>query len=214
MRKSAFIVLLASTFYGMLAVGACAGIISHEETIRYRMTVTLETPEGDKVGSTVREAFKHTEKSILPEQGGTSYGIGKGQAITFDLGKAGTLFALKAGQEEPKFVFAHLKPGDASIVALDVTHYPMIVRFSDPKNPDSYQVLFGPDSCDGTGRLVTRDNCITGDHFQEILGAGYRIKSIYIQLSNDPISTGITSIMPHYDGKYHYIHPGTLYSGD
>src|SRR5689334_19573264 len=94
--KSGFVKIM------VLAVILLAGVIllhgSDHNLIRYRVTVTVETPEGIKTGSAVREASMYHETSILPDQGGTFYNIAKGQAVAVDLGKRGVLFVLLGGE--------------------------------------------------------------------------------------------------------------------
>lgn len=63
------------------------------ETWRYKMTVSVETPEGVKTGSAVREVTGISGPKLLPEapSGGARV---KGEAVVVDLGKRGILFAL------------------------------------------------------------------------------------------------------------------------
>ncbi len=72
---------------------AYAAVIS-KGSWRYRMTVTVETPEGLKTGSAVREivAIKVHGTKVSG-----SAKVSKGEAVVVDLGKRGVLFALITG---------------------------------------------------------------------------------------------------------------------
>lgn len=171
MKKSAFIVLLAVAFCGMLAVGACAGIISSDETIRYKITVTIATPEGDKVGSAVREASKHTEKSILPEQGGTFYGINKGEAVVIDLGSHGLIFGLMTDESnEPRHIFRTLAENNISSFDLPPDAFQKFVRFADLHDPNSVELF--------------------------PLGDGTYLKSEHVEITKDPVTWRIDDYLP------------------
>lgn len=59
--------LLALLSLTLLFTTSCA-LADSSARIRYKVTVTMSTPEGDKTGYAVREASRSSERSILPER--------------------------------------------------------------------------------------------------------------------------------------------------
>ena len=145
----------------VLALGAC----SPSETFRYRVTVEVNTPQGIKTGSSVWET-RITEGSGIPDSGLRL--SERGSAVAVDL-PTGTLYALMKGQDfiehqNGNYVSdvlpAHLsKYGQPGV---EVVHgdwranargiqrakpnfemypdeYPMLVRFTDEKQPATVQ---------------------------------------------------------------------------
>lgn len=122
-----------------------------EGSWRYKMTVTVETPEGIKTGSAVREITVKTGPALTPE----SHAIVevKGEAVVVDLGQHGTLFTLLDGDDAYRVVFnvfpfggggttregveyySHLKNAKASLV--EKKNIPTMVTFKDIKDPKS-----------------------------------------------------------------------------
>src|SRR6218665_2890440 len=95
--------MFAAGLFLTVTMAACAGACGFSnEKIRYKMTVTVETPEGIKTGSAVREAGRYTEPSILPDQGGVFYRVIGGEAVVVDLAERGVLFALIDDSREAK----------------------------------------------------------------------------------------------------------------
>ncbi len=168
------------------------------------MTVTVETPEGIKTGSAVREASRYTEPSILPDQGGTFYNITKGEAVVVDLGHRGVLFGLIGRQAEAKSIF-RAKIGEKNeVITLSYDQYPMLVYFKDPLDPKTV-VELSVDNRITKGRYGTD---VT--HFTNAFGDGVFLKSITLeQYTNDVANIGITRYLPwlieikdYIDGKF------------
>jgi len=65
-------------------------------TWRYRVTVEIETPEGIKSGSAVRELSVGTPLINLPDAGNP--GRIRGEAVVIDLGVIGKVFSLLPSQ--------------------------------------------------------------------------------------------------------------------
>jgi hypothetical protein len=92
---------------GILVVGAAAVAFAMSDTDgaktyswRYKMTVEIETPEGIKTGSAVREVTVWFEPRNNPDPRDPQYNIGKkikGEAVVVDLGERGKVFALLKG---------------------------------------------------------------------------------------------------------------------
>jgi hypothetical protein len=103
-----------------LAVSEKEEVISG--TWRYKITVNVETPEGIKSGSAVREA--HIELQPSPGQRPYPYHPVtkvKGEAVVVDLGKRGLLFAL-LDADDYQYVFEAF-PGPPGLTPDGVEHY-------------------------------------------------------------------------------------------
>ncbi len=128
-----------------VSVTCCARAVSFsDETIRYKMIVEVDTPEGIKTASAVREATRHREPSILPEQGGTTYNITKGEAVVVDLKRSGIFFVLLGGEREAKAVFQSLsrdKKQPHQSIKLSLPDYPRFIRFQDLNNPSTIESI-------------------------------------------------------------------------
>ncbi|MBL8711812.1 MAG: hypothetical protein JNM12_02845 [Alphaproteobacteria bacterium] len=174
-------------------VAACTGAGGFsDETIRYKMTVTVETPEGIKTGSAVREAVRHTEPSILPEQGGATYNISKGEAVVIDLGQRGILFALLGGEWEAKIAFhalAHVSK--AEMFELDPLMKkwgsPRFVFFKNAKNPET---------------VIAADF----RNLEKDFGLGVKLASFEMERTVEPVRVGIVhQNLPWLDKVHGYI---------
>ena len=192
-----------------VSVAACAGAGGFsDKTIRYKMTVTVETPEGIKTGSTVREAVRHTEPSILPEQGGSTYNISKGEAVVIDLGQRGVLFGLLGGEDEAKQVFKSLLKNNSPThsVELKQENYPKFVRFKDVADPTSVEIIIGLGRCTDLATGVPSGTvCVTQDNFKEIYGMGVLLKSITLETSSEEITRIAGKYMPSYRDQALYM---------
>jgi hypothetical protein len=89
--KMTRLVKVASIAVLLIAGIAVAKQIYPSATLRYKVTVEIETPEGIKTGSAVREVFIQRQPE-LPESGPDIKP--KGEAVVIDLGKRGVVFAL------------------------------------------------------------------------------------------------------------------------
>ena len=92
----------------LLAIWGCGERLP---TYRYKITVEVETPEGLRRGSAVREITTIDQGKGFPgpEAGGVRHKV-RGEAVAVDLPNGGTLFALLTGAE------AH-RTGDAEWIA-------------------------------------------------------------------------------------------------
>lgn len=171
-------------------VAACAGAGGFaDDTIRYKMTVTVETPEGIKTGSAVREASRYTEPSILPEQGGTFVRLVKGEAVIVDLGHRGVLFAALGSDDEARAVFRVLNSKNVTSpddIDLPPANYPPLVFFKEQAQPKSIESVIDMGVCaDPVTGVPHSVKCIKKDRCEEAFGAGTKLKSITIANTNE-----------------------------
>ncbi len=215
--KSKFILL------GLLLFGVCIAVKINANSAtgswRYRMTVTVSTPEGDKTGSSVREVTAIHGWQPFPDSGATV--SLKGEAVVVDLGKRGQLFALLTGYrlaEEnatdlPGYVLDHKYPqfsvegikemGELSgYKELDQEWYPHFVHFKDITNPKTVENVMTMGACH------IHELCVKTDNFEKIFGKGVHIKSVTIEMTKDDVTKGIEKWIPWLPRELH--NPGYL----
>ncbi|MFN3819785.1 hypothetical protein [Blastomonas sp.] len=175
---------------------------------RYRLTVEVETPEGLKTGSSVVEVSTAIAgKNSIPSPGYVSRRA-RGDAVTVDLGKRGVLFGLLRSDENSDWAAGVMFgfapdvpiPRDADGKYDTAAHFrarymamlenrklivlperfksskglarPMLVRFRDITDPTTVE------------RVDPDDLAIS-------FGEGVRLRRVTIQLTDDPVITGI-----------------------
>jgi hypothetical protein len=187
---------------------------------RYRMTVRVETPEGIKTGSSVREIFVQLVPQFTPEMKPTTHL--NGEAVVVDLGSRGVLYALLRGykicadhgkvlpfyalpfsgealSKDGLRYYSELKAGPKEV---DPELYPVLVFFQEPKDIKTAKKLIEMDVCDGK-KGWPKKLCIKKDRFEEAFGKGVRISSVVVEMTRDPVTTGIQNYLPKFDGKPH-----------
>lgn len=172
-------------------------------TWRYKMTLTVQTPEGMKTGSAVREVHVATGPE-LPQA--TAVVRVKGEAIVVDMGRGGLLFGLLRSQtsvDGASYVFFDNFPipgsrgsGDSSTTSEGVRYYnqlksgkaeiaardlPMLVRFKDINDP----------------KTVER---VDPNNLAATFGEGVKLVSATIEITDEPTTTGIEKVLPSWKG--------------
>lgn len=164
-------------------------------SFKYRMTVVIDTPEGSKTGSAVREVFNSGGLSLFPEQG--SVHMFDGEAVAIDLGKRGLLFALP--DTDYGYGFETTIFRDAGFwqtwklnkpISISVANYPKFVRFRDLNDPASREDAI----------VIRRECCRTGhtratsidDHMEEMFGKGVKIREVTLEITDDPVTRNLT----------------------
>lgn len=183
-------------------------------TWRYRLSVEIETPEGVKTGSAVREVWASASNIRIGFPESTSKTNIKGEAVVVDLGARGVVFALidwdsyeEVGRTFPYTAakgvpdrirhFRSLKPGLKKDLPLD--QYPPFVMFKDLNDPKSVTLVKGH-------RFdADKQEHIPVDAFEALFGPGVRLKSITVEITEDPVTWGIEKWLGWLlkkDGKY------------
>jgi len=206
------LVALLAVLTALLALSGCAGASERLPDYRYRLTVEVDTPEGLKTGSSVIEVSTAVAgKYTIPNPSVISQRV-RGEAVAVDLGKRGVLFALLHSEgnadwaSNVMFRFApdippthdaegrfdspaHFKARfkamlrQRGLIALPATFpegsalrdqspRPMLVRFIDIADPTTVEKI-DPDNLAAT------------------FGEGVKLKRITVQITDDPLTTGI-----------------------
>jgi hypothetical protein len=176
--------------FGILAAGTAALLAGcgSRETIRYKLTVEVETPEGVKSGHSVNEVIwggaSPVAKAVFGGLAGGSMDW-RGEAVAVDLPKGQTLFVLlhsAASEEWAGWVSQDVpKDGSAAPVPrkdnMGNDNIPYFVRFKDIADPKSVEQVYP-------------------DDFAKSFGAGYRLKTLTLQRTSEPVTVGIGNRLP------------------
>ncbi len=172
---------------------------------RYKLTVTVETPEGLKTGSAVREVRVLNGIKLLPEMSPSIDFIG--EAVVIDLGKRGLLFLLTHGDYAKTIVF-DVFPFDEPLTAKGIKHYsklknakatlttgqyPYFARFRDINNPVTIENVRFPADMES---FQEKHPGIPVVSFEEAFGAGVAIKSVVLETTDEPVTFGIEKYLP------------------
>ncbi len=155
---------------------------------RQKVTVTVETPEGERVGESVLAgSLRHSDGPlVVPEARGASSSL-RGEAVVVEVGPGRYLFALLNGMPTPFPVFF---PGEAPVEMADRLEdlresrevppelYPLLVTFDDMANPKTVRRVdpsdlaasFGPGVALTSVTLEITDEAVTEGRVEEVLG--------------------------------------------
>ena len=176
--------LLPLLLFGALALAGC----SRKYDWRQKITVTVETPEGERSGSSVQQI--NASRTWLPI-GATAVSRKLiGEAVVVELPRQRYLFALLSGGESGEMVgllqnFTNNRHGAltaeslgaaaakpiGSVHTISGSSTPLLVTFGNVNYPES----------------VRR---VDPDKLTAIFGPGYKIKSITLEVTSEPVSTG------------------------
>jgi hypothetical protein len=187
-------------FAGLLVGGLMAAVLTScgagnpDATLRYRMTVTVETPKGLRQNSTVRELrFSDGGAGSFFAQSRPQIAI-VGEAVAVDLPNGKTLFALLTGADgdvdyakriaDRSGIWSEGKSLTIGPVVelwptaptrpqlVNTSPVPMFVTFGDVREPTSIVE-------------VQPSNLVAS------FGTGYRLKSVTAQVTDQPVTKGI-----------------------
>jgi hypothetical protein len=199
-RGAAFLLLI------LCAVSACGIAGEALPTYRYRLTVEVNTPQGLRSGSSVIEVkTRRLGEAFVPDARGYRKRI-EGEAVAVDLGRRGTLFVLlrsrwseawpehvvesvlprlrqgtRPQDEEFQAVLrlrgAHAIPRFRGAGATRMDNYPLLVRFADPRRPDTA-------------------NLVDPDRLDAAFGPGVALRRITVELTDAPVTRSLSSRLP------------------
>ena len=194
----------------LMAITAAVKVAYPSATLRYKITVSIDTPEGVRTGSAVREVFIQRQPE-LPESG--PHIVPKGEAVVVDLGKRGVVFALTSFDDyQVIFKAFPYHRGGLTVEGLKYysqlknvkeelkpERYPMLVTFRNLEDPKSVVALRETSGClkrDQNGTCVQEGFHVTADRFEEMFGKGVRLGKVEIEMTDESITTGVVDWLP------------------
>lgn len=208
------IVFLLTTAMAATALTSCDALLTGRW--RYNMTVSVETPEGLKTGSAVREIYADRDLVTFPESGGGHAKVSAGEAVVVDLGKRGVLFALMANDYGSDYAYTivfdsfpfssgdltpagirHYRALKTGKVTLTPDHYPAMVTFADMRDPKSVEPVWqGEHYNEKVGHGARRSFRVATDNFEKIFGSGVKLNEVTIEMTDEPVTSGIDNYLP------------------
>ncbi len=178
-----------------------------DESYRFRMTVEVETPDGLRAGSSVYEVTAGNRTALLPDMADRNKSL-RGEAVAVDLPNDRMLFALLKTDNAFRSDLAHISmaaldpaynndwiesadrissmEGTLSSAEVPLEDYPIFITFQNSQNPSSVR------------RVNARD-------MTEVFGEDFRLKRIVVQVTEDPVTTGIETKLPWLPRVYDYL---------
>ena len=192
-------------------------------TWRYKMTVTVETPEGIKTGYAVREVVFTDGPKLLPDVAGANWSV-RGEAVAVDLGQGKYLFALMDIDGSYRIVhdaFPYSPASGQNIVryyksltgqkkVLEHNQYPTLVTFTDIKDPKTVTLVYG-------GQLdETTQQVLPVNDLEKIFGKGVKLKDITLEMTDEDVTWKVANFLSwlnqYYDQRLDGERFGTIES--
>ena len=164
----------------------------------YKMTVTVDTPEGIKTGEVVREITDSDSKIKIDLPNATSPAKVRGEAVVIDLGNNQYLFGLVSWDAFRELYKSFPYAGPESTIEgvnfynslpigskaeLPREAYPRFVTFKDIDNPTSVEA-------------------VDIDNLSEKFGESVKIQTITIELVDEPVTQTIKELLPWLNDYY------------
>ena len=191
----------------LLATALAGPSCAPHKSWRYKMIVEVETPQGLRTGSAVREIGTAGGGSFVIAESKSHYTV-RGEAVVVDLPGRKTLFALlRSGdgyegyaETLPKHVLGKDRivgkdgwSGSAELYPIPANRtdanlgdpLPMLVTYADPKDPKSIQLVDPSD-------------------LAASFGHGVRLKRIAVESTDEAVTTGIERKLPSFGEETGY----------
>lgn len=181
---------------------------------RYKTTVVVDTPEGEKYGSAVREVtvtikscpVHICEKGYLPGKVST-----KGAAVAVDLGERGMVFSI-IPTDSYQIVFS-LFPGPPGLTPEGAEYYsrlknvkaemgnngyimgqiPTMVTFEDINDPKTVQLAYSVAAISVPNQAAW--DFKTTDNLEKLFGKGVHLKNVTVEMTDEPVTWGIDKVL-------------------
>ncbi len=151
-------------------------------TWRYKLTVTVETPEGIKTGSAVREIYASAHPGLMGVEAKVHHYV-QGEAVAVDMGQGKYLFAIMDVDGSYRIVrdtfpyneksdgdyIRHYKSLEAGPVVVSPPHIPILVTFKNIKDP----------------KTVTQ---VDANNLAATFGVGVTLKDITIEMTDEDVT--------------------------
>ncbi|NQZ14604.1 MAG: hypothetical protein HRT94_07260 [Alphaproteobacteria bacterium] len=192
--------LILTVMLAALAVWGYLSDVYVSGTWRYKITIEIDTPEGVKSGSVIREVSNSASNTGMGFSESTKPAKVSGEAVVVDLGEKGKLFALINWRSYTEFseVFVYREtngipdairfyknvPAGSKGELTNKMFWPEMVRFRDISDAKSIEAVNKKD-------------------ISKTYGDGYAIKRIIIEATNEPKSqTGILEEIPQFNEEF------------
>lgn len=163
---------------------------------RYKITVNVETPEGLKSGSAVREVTFKSGPKILPDVSSSSWEVA-GEAVVVDLGHEKYLFVLmdvdgsyqivhdvfpyEASSRHNYIEYYQALTGQSRTLA--PSQYPLLVTFTDIRDPKTVKK-------------------VSSKELSKAFAQGIVLKDITLEMTDEPTTIGVVDhYLPPFGGK-------------
>ncbi len=153
-------------------------------TWRYKMTVVVETPEGIKTGSAVREVSNSTSSIKLDLPQATNAPAVKGEAVVVDLGKRGVLFGLISPDSYDELYSAF--PIKMPSTAEGIRYYNSLPIGAKAILPNNKLWLVTFRNINDPQSIKT----VAPEKLSEFFGENVMLKEIIIELTQNPVTWG------------------------
>lgn len=227
-------VMFAASLVLSVSMAACAVAGSSGEypstKIRYKMTVEVETPEGIKTGSAVREISMVSRPEMMAEGNDTHVRLEKGEAVVVDLGQRGVLFATLGSSMDDGIgaifnafpsncpegnvsrcgirYYSSLKNDEEAF--LPAKNYPTLITFKSLQDPLSVVTARDDFSCPPAQKGC--ENFTVS--LESAFGKGVTIKEITIKVTKDELTEEIKKWLPWLETlKGKYLHGSSISRG-
>lgn len=200
MVRRGVIALFAGGVAALLA--GCDWIAPPQATLRYRIIVEVETPQGLRTGSSVIETT-YIDGPSIGDASGLETRL-RGEAVAVDLPGGQTLFALLRSVTDGDAAGYHGRLFNQALadgavaeppltrrfaahewieerrearqikprLTLPLAHYPMLVRFRDVRDPRSVEL-------------------VESDRLDAVFGVGVKLRRITLAVTDDAVTVGI-----------------------
>lgn len=198
-RRSFTVVALAFTFL----TSGCGLFNSSLPTYRYRLTVNVDTPDGPRSGSGVVEVRTTKQGSWNIDSPGNISTQVFGEAVAVDLPNGKTLFAVQGSDWDHYLLTAYKAHIGSSRIPFEMrarikqarrhrgvlilpekggqnanwVMYPKLVQFGNLSDPASAE-------------------WVAHDDLAAAFGPGYALRSVTVEVTSEPITTGIDRRLP------------------
>ncbi|MCB1592103.1 MAG: hypothetical protein KDI90_06585 [Alphaproteobacteria bacterium] len=196
---------------GVVLVFAGSGYL-YPATWNYRITIEVETPEGLKAGSAVRQVKAFRPMALNPDVPNIKYLV-LGEAVVVDLGERGVLFSIIRPRSYEEFFNAFPFNGTDQHKKLEFYNNIKLGEKAELKSTLPRLVMF---------RDLHEPISVVGvdvDNMGEVFGQGVNLKSITIEKTNDPVTYGdvrkkLTWLSDYYDKRLDSSRVGWLDSSN
>lgn len=206
---SSIYAFMFAVFFAATAFAVSAATENKIYKWRYKITVSVDTPDGIKTGSAVRETTVVVSPYPLDTKRPYRTKIStKGEAAVVDLGTRGVMFALVDVDDhwlvfqafpspDPPLTsagiefYAKLPVGSESVLSPQrPPGYPKLVTFSDPLDPSSVT----PVQVWERNKLGCFD--LKEDRIEKYFGSGISLRNISVSIVSDDLTTGVDKYLP------------------